>query len=76
MEKRLQSVNLVMQLYWKVDILLFARIVVYLSNVIDLVDNQTDRSLMTISKKYVSFEISFEYLWIAGNLLFLQIKQI
>ena len=65
-----------MQLYWKVDILLFARIVVYLSNVIDLVDNQTDRSLMTISKKYVSFEISFEYLWIAGNLLFLQIKQI
>ena len=31
---------------------------------------------MTIPQKNVGFKISFEYLWIMGNLLFLKIRQI
>ena len=31
---------------------------------------------MTIPKKYMGFQISFEYLMIVDNLLFLKIKQI
>ena len=41
----------------------------------DLKDNQLDKSLMTIPKKYIGFQISFEYLMIVNN-LFLKIKEI